>query len=534
VSQPIANPTDVLRQLGRDAGGRQFLFFEDQTITLGELDERVDRVAAGLLRFGLGRGQGIAIFLANRPEWLYAFFAAQRIGAYVVPVNISLLGEGLAYILDHSQAKAVVVGWELVEPLAAVRSSIKGLARVIVDTSGAPSGLVLPDGAVSLAELLDVPSGEVVLPADPEAISTIMYTSGTTGLPKGVVMRYRGMNLDDFAPFARLAYRPEDILFTCLPLFHGNALFLTVFRALGAGLRVALSRRFSASRFWDAIRGYGATSFNALGAMIPILLKQPPRADDADNPVRLVLSAATPAWAWEEFERRFQVTLWEGYGAVDGGGFFLFNIGNAPKGSMGTPPPGIEAKVVDDEGRELPPGEAGNLVFRVDDPAARRVEYFKNPDASSGKVRDGWFYTGDLASRDDGGNFYFADRKTDSMRRRGENISSFEVEKIVAQHPAVLECAAYGVPSELGEDDVMIAVVLRPGQSVPADELVGFCRARMAYFMVPRYVDFRSSLPKTETHRVQKAPLKKAGVTPTTWDAEKARESQPSVAREGR
>lgn len=522
MTQQIANPTDVLRQRACHAGDQDFLFFEDQRVTLRRFDDAVNRVAAGLLGLGLGPREGIAIFLSNRPEWLYAFFAAQRIGAYVVPVNVSLLGEGLAYILDHSEAKVAIVGWELAEPFAAVRGAVARLRRVVVDTTGAPAGFVLPEGAVSLGELLDTPAGEVVFPVDLEAVSTIMYTSGTTGLPKGVAMRYRGMNLDDFTPFARLAYRPDDILFTCLPLFHGNALFLTVFRALGAGLRVALSRRFSASRFWDEIRRYGATSFNALGAMIPILLKQPPRLDDADNPVRLVLSAATPAWAWEEFERRFQVTLWEGYGAVDGGGFFLFNMGTAPKSSMGKPPPGIEAKVIDDERREVSPGEIGNLVFKIDDPKARGVEYFKNPGASSKKIRDGWFHTGDLAYRDDAGNFYFADRKTDSMRRRGENISSFEVEKIVAQHPAVLECAAYGVPSELGEDDVMIAVVTKPRRTVAPEELLRFCRERMAYFMVPRYVDFHASLPKTETHRVQKALLKKAGVTPTTWDGEKA------------
>lgn len=256
--------------------------------------------------------------------------------------------------------------------------------------------------------------------------------------------------------------------------------------------------------------------------MIPILLKQPPRPDDADNPVRLVFSAATPAWAWEEFEHRFGVTLWEGYGAVDGGGFMLFNFGNGPKGSMGLPPPGTEARVVREDGSECPPREVGELVFKVDDPAARRVSYLKNEQASDAKIREGWFHTGDLAWCDAEGFFYFADRKTDSIRRRGENISSFEVEKIVNQHPAVLESAAFGVPSELGEDDVMVAVVCRPGAMLTADELAAFCAARMARFMVPRYIDFRGEIPKTETHRVQKQVLKQTGVTPTTWDREAA------------
>jgi len=198
----------------------------------------------------------------------------------------------------------------------------------------------------------------------------------------------------------------------------------------------------------------------------------------------------------------------------------LFNFGNGPKGSMGVAPPGTEARVMREDGSECPAREVGELVFKVDDPKARRVTYLKNKKASDAKIRDGWFHTGDLAWRDAEGFFYFADRKTDSIRRRGENISSFEVEKIVNQHPAVLESAALGVPSELGEDDVMVAVVRRPGAVLDPEELAGFCAERMAKFMVPRYIDFRDALPKTETHRVQKAVLKQAGVTATTWDRE--------------
>lgn len=516
---------NVLAERAQRTGNEVFLLFEEQRITYAQLNERVNRVANGLLSLGIKPGDGIAVMMPNRPEWLYVYFATQKIGAYAVPVNTALKGESLTYILNHSEAQVFFLSWELVEPFSAIQGNLSALRHLIVDATEAPQDFSLPDGAIALQSRMDALAEEVTFPIDPEAIAGLMYTSGTTGLPKGVVMRYRGMNLEDFATFARLAYRQDDILYTCLPLFHGNALFLTAVRGLVAGLKVALSRRFSASRFWEEVRRYGATSFNALGAMIPILLKQPPRPDDADNPVRLVLSAATPAWAWEEFERRFNVTIWEGYGAVDGGGFFLFNLGTAPKGSMGKPPPGIEAKVVDDEGEEAPTGQVGEIIFKVDNPEARRVGYFKNPEASDAKVRGGWFYTGDLAYRDEEGNFYFADRKTDSMRRRGENISSFEVEKIVNQHPAVLECAAYGVPSELGEDDVMIAVVLKPGHTLKPEDLVRFCEEHMAYFMVPRYIDFRESLPKTETHRLQKSVLKKQGVTSTTWDREKGRKS---------
>jgi crotonobetaine/carnitine-CoA ligase len=513
------SPASVLSQRAKEQGNKVFLLFEEQRITYGQLNERVNRVAGGLLGLGVAPAEGVAIMMPNRPEFLYVFFATQKLGTCAVPVNIALKGEGLAYILNHSEARSIIIAWDLLENLAAIRPSLAAAIRVIVDTTEAPPEFQLPAGAVALDALMKAAPAEPAVEIDPQAPAVMMYTSGTTGLPKAVVMRYRAFSgpMLEFGAF----YRDDDVLYTCLPLFHANALFLTAVRALVNGRTMALSRRFSASRFWDEMRHYGATTFNALGAMIPILLKQPPRPDDADNPIRLVMSAATPAWAWEQFEKRFNLVIWEGYGAVDGGGFSLLNLGTSPKGSMGKPPPGTEARVVDDEDKEVAAGEVGELVFKVDDPEARRVEYLKNQKSSDAKVRNGWFHTGDLAWRDPEGNFYFADRKTDSMRRRGENISSFEVEKIVSQHPAVLECGAFGVPSDLGEDDVMVAVVFKPGQSATPQELARFCSERMASFMVPRYFDFRESLPKTETHRIQKAQLKQQGITPTTWDRDK-------------
>jgi crotonobetaine/carnitine-CoA ligase len=290
---------------------------------------------------------------------------------------------------------------------------------------------------------------------------------------------------------------------------------------MAAGLPFGLDKKFSASRFWDRIRFYGATQFNGLGAMIPILMKQPERSDDADNPVRLVISAACPANLWEAFEKRFNLKIWEAYGAVDGGGVLIFNFGNAPVGSVGKVMGETEWKLIDDNGNPVPQGEIGELVTRSPARSGRVVEYYKNLEASDKKVREGWVYSGDYFYADKDGNLYFTDRKTDSMRRRGENISSFEVESIIEKHPDVEVCAAFGVPSELGEDEVMIWVVPKSGAELDLKELIRHCAENMAYFMVPRFIDIVEEIPRTETLRIIKTQMKKQGVTERTWDREK-------------
>jgi crotonobetaine/carnitine-CoA ligase len=456
--------------------------------------------------------------LPNSPEWLFVYFGLQKLGAYVVPVNVALKGEGLKHVVDHSDSSILVCHPDYAETVQAVQASLPKIEKVVADTTEAPDWTP-PEGWLPLARLMEASDTNPVVEIDPEAISAIMYTSGTTGLPKGVVNRYKSTNIDGMRAMGAMLI-PEEVPYTCLPLFHANALFLTTVRSLVIGLPMVLSRRFSASRFWDEMRRYGVTTFNALGAMMPILMKQPERDNDRDNKVRFVFSAACPASVWAEFEERFDTHIIEGYAAVDGGGFMVLNVGNAPKGSIGKPPSPV--RIVDDDGADVEVGKPGELIFEVDDAKRRKVEYYKNEEASGAKIRDGWLYTGDLVTADAEGNLYFVDRKNDSLRRRGENISSWEVEREINTHPAVLESAVFGVPSELGEADVMTVVVLKPGESLTAPELLEHCEERMARFMLPRYVEFRDELPKTETHRVQKGVLKRVGVGAATWDREAA------------
>ncbi len=509
---------DLIEHQGKTLGDKTYVIHEDQRISFGEFDRATCRAANGLGAQGAKPGDGLAILMANCVEYLYLFYGLPRGGFYSVPVNTALKGDGLRFILTHSEVKQLAVDEALYPKVAELDLPLGAIRKVFVRrTSKAP----LPAGTQDLAELLNASPEKPAHTLDPEAISFLMYTSGTTGFPKGVVNRNRSANIAGFRLLASIVYVPTDVLYTALPLFHANALILTAGFAMAAGLPFALEHRFSASGFWDSVRGYGGTTFNALGAMVPILMKQPERPDDGHNPVRMVFTAACPAHLWEAFEKRFQVKIYEGYGAVDGGGVLIFNLGNGPVGSLGKPFPGTEWKLVEDHGNELPQGQVGELVTKIQDRRTGGVEYFKNPEATQQKVRGEWLHSGDLMYADKDGFLYFVDRKSDCMRRRGENISSWEVENVVEKHPAVAEAAAFGVPSELGEDEVMVWV--RPLQEASLDlkDLIHHCAGNMAYFMVPRYIDVVEEIPKTETFRAQKGGMKKQGVTTRTWDREK-------------
>ncbi len=513
---------DLIRHQAATRPDKPYILNEGKVITFADYDRATCRAANGMVAQGAKPGEGVAILMGNCPEYYYLFYGLPRAGIYSVPVNTSLKKDGLRYIIENSDVRYLVVDDALYGKMLELDEPVSVVKKVFIRrTSDRP----LPPGTLDLDIVLSGNETEPDHPMDPDAVAYLMYTSGTTGFPKGVVNRNGLGTTDGMVLLSSILTQPDDVLYTALPLFHANALVLTSTFALAAGIPFGLDRKFSASRFWDRIRFYGATQFNGLGAMMPILMKQPEKPDDGDNPVKKVISAACPANLWEAFEKRFNLKIWEAYGAVDGGGVLIFNFGDAPVGSVGKVPPTMEWKLVDEEGKEVAQGEIGELITR--NPALeqevkkRVVEYYKNPDASEKKIKSGWVHSGDYFYADKNNNLYFVDRKSDSMRRRGENISSFEVENIVEKFPDVAVCAAFGVPSELGEDEVMIAVVPRSGKTVDLNGLMRHCADQMAYFMVPRFVDIVEDIPRTETLRIIKTDLKKKGVTENTWDREK-------------
>ena len=399
---------------------------------------------------------------------------------------------------------------------------IENVKKIIVnDAEEEAKDYTVPDNMIPLSGAYgkDVPSTNPGVGYRKEDMALIMYTSGTTGPPKGVVYRYDRTTVKRLCFMAGITLKENDIMYTPLPLFHGNALFLTVTVAMATRASVVLSRRFSASRFWEEVRRYNATTFNALGTMIPILMKQPEKLTDSQNRVRYVWSAACPAEMWEAFEKRFNTKIYEGYGAVDGGGKAIFNYGTGPVGSLGMPNKRVGIyRLVDDNGNDVPQGEPGELIWKIG-ASKVSVEYYKNEKATNKKVRDGWLYTGDLLRADEEGYLYFVGRNTESMRKGGENVSAYEVEHVIMKHPAVEDAAVYAVPSDLAEDDIMATITLVEGKGLEEKDLVDFLQDKLAKFAIPRYIRITDEIPKTSTHRVIKKELQDLGVTEDTYDA---------------
>ncbi len=484
--------------------------YVEEARTYDELWANGQRVAAALAAEGMRAGDAFAIVTQNHPEFVDAMVGSSIVGTVFVPIDPRTRGKKLAYMLSFAGCRGLVIGDYALPQLREVLADCPQLEWVwVIGRAGEPLGALR---LRSMAEVLAANVSErPVAVDDPEAPMQMLYTSGTTGDPKAILSPY-----SRFATVAGLGavlgLREGDRPYTGLSLTHANAQLITLGTALQMGLRAVFSRRFTKSRLWDVTRRYGCTVFNLLGGMTTAIYSEPVRADDADNPVRYVLSAGMPGALWEDFARRFGVEIFEFYGAAEGG-LTINPPGRGPIGSIGKPPPTLEGRIVDEHDEPCASRAPGEIVFRNADGSSPLVRYFKNDAASTEKTRDGWLRMGDIGYQDEQGWYYFLYRKGGGIRHNGDFVNPAFVEKELAEHPQVDDVFVYGVPSRNGvpdEKDVVAAIVPAAGSALDVASVFAWCRARLESSFVPSYLQVVAEIPKTASEKPQERFLLEA------------------------
>jgi carnitine-CoA ligase len=489
-----------------------FIFHTGERWTWSEALDHTRRAAKAFADLGVVKGDHVLSWQPNGHEALVTWFGLNYLGAVYVPLNTAYKGGVLEYLVGLSDAELIVCHADLAPRLADIDTA--ALTDIVV-TGGEAS----VDGLVQHpASVLSPASGLPGMPTDVDPWDTqyIIFTSGTTGPSKAVLSSYlQGYSM---GPEAQHHLDGDDRILVNLPLFHvGGTLFVVVTLTRGGSCYV--DTHFRTDQFWSTVREHDITATILLAAMIPFLLNLPPSDDDLDHPIRKVLCVP---WNDEAIAvtKRYGFDAWTTFNMTEVSSPLVSDFHPGVPGTCGRVRPGIEARVVDEHDCEVAPGETGELILRSDRPWAMNHGYYKNPEATAKAWRNGWFHTGDGFRYDEDGYFYFVDRIKDAIRRRGENISSFEVENEVTAHPLIAEAAAVAVPSELGEDEVMVVIAPAAGATVDERELFEFLVPRMAHFMLPRYIRTVDELPKTPTQKIQKHLLKTDGVTSDTWDRE--------------
>jgi crotonobetaine/carnitine-CoA ligase len=489
-----------------------YLFFEDQQWTYQQFDARVNQAANGFLELGIRKGDRVCLMLPNSPEFLYAWLGLNKIGGIMVPINTVFKVPETQYIVDHCEAKGIIAYPETLDVASSVREKSSTLRWIAIVGKGSKGE------SVELLPLWDRSSTSLVdVKLEDQDIASIIYTSGTTGPPKGVMHTNQTYILCGEAMTVRAALSSEDRLMVILPFFHANAQFYSTMGSLAVGASLIVIPRFSANQFWHQVKRYGATQFNFIGAIGRILVARPPEEFEPDHSIRVANGGPVPSDVYQALTERFKIPhVIDGYGLTECPAVCQNPIDGIKKiGSMGLPAKHssikfTEMKIVDDDDHELPIGKVGELLLRS--PVLMKG-YFKAPEQTSEALRGGWFHTGDYCYRDEDGYFFFVDRKKDIVRRKGENISSVEVEMVINTHPKVSESAVVAVPSSLSEDEVKAFVVLKEGQDLAPEEMINWCMERLADFKVPRYLEYKKSLPKTPSSRIEKYLLKQETAT---------------------
>jgi crotonobetaine/carnitine-CoA ligase len=527
---------EILKARASETPDREYLKFADNPwVSYGEVNARANRVANSLIARGVEPGESVSVMLPNCEEFLPVWYGILKAGAVMSSINTAYKGDFLSWTINLVEAKKLVISDLYLDRLDLIKGELPMLEHVIVMKTGAQEG---PDPSLPWEPLDALAEGSDGEPDGVEYSWTddarIMFTSGTTGRSKGVIKQNaadyfsaRGL-LEVVSATAGKSVESlsEDTFFSCLPLFHSNAQVLSGYPALVAGGRVAYVERFSSSKFWQQVIDAEATVFNSIGAVSYFIWNIPPSELDRAHKVHTCFAAPAPKDIYNEFQERFGVKFIEGYGLTETGmATYMDPTKPAVPGSMGVANPGYEVSIVEPgTDRPLPPETPGEIVVDMKIPNIVMRAYYGMPEKTADDFRNLKLHTGDLGRMDEDGYFYFMDRVKDYIRRRGENVSSMEVERQVSDHPGVKEAAAIGVKAGEGassEDEIMIVCIAEGDAPDPA-ELTHWMAERMPYFMVPRYIRFVESLPKTPTERVQKVVLREEGITDDTFDREAA------------
>lgn len=478
--------------------------YADEIVTYKDIVIQGRKIAGLMQNAGIGKGDAFGLLMRNHPEFLYSLYAGALLGAVMVPIDPRVKGQRLSYMLNDSKSKGIILTSEFLNNVEDVLPDVPGISVLGVsykDSMDVPVSGAYP----SLNEIYNGPevsppdnrSDEVAVPIE------VIYTSGTTGDPKGVVSKGDRIALPATLAQFVWQYTSEDKLYTGLSLTHGNAQAATMIPSLMLSIPSVISTKFTKSRIWDICRKYNCTAFSLLGGMMMGIYSEPPKPDDADNPVRLVLSAGTPKVIWESFEKRFGVMIHEWYGAVEGG-FAHKAPGVGPIGSFGKPLEGLmEMKTVREDDTQCEPGETGEIIFQLLGQKTE-VNYLGRQKASEKKTRGGWLRTGDMGHTDEAGWFFFDYRAGGGLRRSGDFIQPQYVESFIAIHPDVSDVCVYGIPAESGapgESDLVAAVVLMENREIDPDSFFSHCREKLEGNSVPSYLQVVAAIPKTASEK---------------------------------
>ncbi|MBT3371558.1 MAG: AMP-binding protein [Rhodospirillaceae bacterium] len=522
---------DLVRNQAARLGEREFISFEQGArLTFAGFDRESDAAALRLAALGVGPGDRVLALVKNRVELLLTMFATFKLGAIYVPINTELKGAFLEHQLRNAEPKVVLVDTDLADAFHGVDAGDGDIVAVVFIAGGIPDQ-VPPVFSTArqlsyedFSALAAADAGVLVTPK-PEDIAFIMYTSGTTGPSKGVLMPHAHCYLFGLGTQRALELAEADRYYICMPLFHANGLLMQFLGSFIAGAWVYVVERFSPNRWLDDVRASQATVTNALGVMPEFIFRHPESPLDSDNNLRVVM-AAPVADEWStDFERRYDVSIRQGFGMTE------CNI-PAYTGPDDPLEVGCAGQVLDeffevrighmDTDEPLPADEIGEILVRPKEPSCFMAGYFKMPEKTVEAWRNLWFHTGDAGRFDASGRLYFVDRIKDCIRRRGENISSFEVEQVLNNHPAIAESAVVGirVDGAGGEEEVKALLILAPGQEIENAALLDYCAEHMPRFAVPRYLEWINDLSKTATGKIQKQSLRDDGLTDGTWDRE--------------